>query len=449
MLPWRGLLPPKGWAVCLTYNDDATAAAAVVGEIEAAGGVASAVRADVAVEADVLGAFAAAEAMGPLTALVANAGIAGTKTRVDELTVERVERILAVNVLGTIICCREAVRRLSTRHGGPGGSIVLVSSAAARLGGSNEYVDYAASKGAVDTLGLGLAKEVATEGVRVNVVRPGVIDTEIHARARSAQPDRADAAAAPDGQSRRGGRDRRCGHLAPRRRGVLLHGQHPRRHRRALSVSSGLLQGDALDEYLVSPSFLADPYETLRQLREDDPVHWSDSVGGWIVTRYDDVLRTYLEVDTYSNEGRLARTMDHLPAEQRAELGVFADFYLAKGLVHADPPDHTRIRRLILKWGFTTGQVEALRPNVRRIVDDLLDRVEADGRMDVIEDLAFVLPVTVLCDLLGVPHSDGAVLPAAGRPPAGIPGPQPARLRVAPRGAGGDPRAPRVPRRAG
>ena len=130
-------------------------------------------------------------------------------------------------------------------------------------------------------------------------------------------------------------------------------------------------------------------------------------MGGWIVTRYDDVLRTYLEVDTYSNEGRLARTMDHLPAEQRAELGVFADFYLAKGLVHADPPDHTRIRRLILKWGFTTGQVEALRPSVRLIVDELLDRVEADGRMDVIEDLAFVLPVTVLCDLLGVPHSDG------------------------------------------
>jgi cytochrome P450 len=170
---------------------------------------------------------------------------------------------------------------------------------------------------------------------------------------------------------------------------------------------SSVLDGEALDAFLVSPAFLADPYETLRRLREDDPVHWSDSVGGWIVTRYDDVLRTYLEVDTYSNEGRLARTMDHLPAEQRAELGVFADFYLAKGLVHADPPDHTRIRRLILKWGFTTGQVEALRPNVRRIVDALLDRVEGDGQMDVIEDLAFVLPVTVLCDLLGVPHTDG------------------------------------------
>ena len=177
-----------GWAVCLTYNDDATAAASVVAEIEGAGGIASAVRADVAVEADVLGAFAAAEAMGPLTALVANAGIAGTKSRVDELSTERVERILAVNVLGTIVCCREAVRRMSTRHGGRGGSIVLVSSAAARLGGSNEYVDYAASKGAVDTLGVGLAKEVATESVRVNVVRPGVIDTEIHAR--GGQPNR-------------------------------------------------------------------------------------------------------------------------------------------------------------------------------------------------------------------------------------------------------------------
>jgi NAD(P)-dependent dehydrogenase (short-subunit alcohol dehydrogenase family) len=174
--------------VCLTYHDDAPAAASVVAEIEGAGGIASALQADIGVEDDVLGAFVAAEAMGPLTALVANAGIAAPKSRVDELTVERIERILAVNVLGTIICCREAVRRLSTRHGGRGGSIVLVSSAAARLGGSNEYVDYAASKGAVDTLGLGLAKEVATEGVRVNVVRPGVIDTEIHAR--GGQPNR-------------------------------------------------------------------------------------------------------------------------------------------------------------------------------------------------------------------------------------------------------------------
>jgi NAD(P)-dependent dehydrogenase (short-subunit alcohol dehydrogenase family) len=182
------LAAAAGWAVCLTYNDDEAAAATVVSGIEAAGGTATAVRADIAVEADVLGAFAAADAMGSLTALVANAGIAGTRARVDELTAERIERILAVNVLGTIVCCREAVRRLSTRHGGRGGAIVLVSSAAARLGGSNEYVDYAASKGAVDTLGVGLAREVAREGVRVNVVRPGVIDTEIHAR--GGQPDR-------------------------------------------------------------------------------------------------------------------------------------------------------------------------------------------------------------------------------------------------------------------
>lgn len=170
----------EGWAVCLTYHDDAAAAAAVVADVEAAGGRARAVRADVAVEADVLAAFAAADAMGRLTALVANAGVTGPKTRVDELTVERVERILRVNALGTILCCREAVRRLSHRHGGPGGSIVLMGSAASRLGGPGEFVDYAASKGAVDSLGLGLAREVAGEGVRVNVVRPGLIDTTMN-----------------------------------------------------------------------------------------------------------------------------------------------------------------------------------------------------------------------------------------------------------------------------
>jgi NAD(P)-dependent dehydrogenase (short-subunit alcohol dehydrogenase family) len=178
-----------GWAVCLTYRADAAAAAAVVAGIEAAGGTAAAVRADVAVEADVLAAFAAAEAIGPLGALVANAGIVGARARVDELTAARVERMLAVNVLGTILCCREAVRRLSTRYRGSGGSIVLVSSAASRLGSPGEYVDYAASKGAVDTLGIGLAQEVAGEQIRVNVVRPGIIDTEIHAS--GGQPDRA------------------------------------------------------------------------------------------------------------------------------------------------------------------------------------------------------------------------------------------------------------------
>jgi NAD(P)-dependent dehydrogenase (short-subunit alcohol dehydrogenase family) len=178
-----------GWAVCLTYRADEAAAASVVTAVGAAGGTAAAVRADTAVEADVLAAFAAADAMGPVTALVANAGIGATRARVDELSAERVQRILAVNVLGPILCCREAVRRLSARHGGPGGSIVLISSAASRLGSPGEYVDYAASKGAVDTLGLGLAREVSGEGIRVNVVRPGVIETEIHAS--GGQPDRA------------------------------------------------------------------------------------------------------------------------------------------------------------------------------------------------------------------------------------------------------------------
>jgi NAD(P)-dependent dehydrogenase (short-subunit alcohol dehydrogenase family) len=177
-----------GWGVCLTFHTDEAAAASVVAELEAGSQAATAVRADIASEGDVLAAFAAADKMGPLTALVANAGIVGGRARLDELTAERVERTLAVNVLGTILCCREAVRRFSTLHGGAGGAIVLVSSAAARLGSPHEYVDYAASKGAVDTLGLGLAREVASEGIRVNVVRPGIIETDIHAA--GGQPDR-------------------------------------------------------------------------------------------------------------------------------------------------------------------------------------------------------------------------------------------------------------------
>ncbi|QEC46153.1 SDR family oxidoreductase [Baekduia soli] len=178
-----------GWAVCLTYREDEASAGAVAEAIRAAGGTAATVRADVAAEDDVLAAFAAADALGPLTALVANAGIVGPRARVDQLTADRIGRMMAVNITGTFLCCREAVRRISTAHGGPGGAIVLVSSAAARLGSPGEYVDYAASKGAVDTLGLGLAREVAAEGVRVNVVRPGIIDTEIHAS--GGQPDRA------------------------------------------------------------------------------------------------------------------------------------------------------------------------------------------------------------------------------------------------------------------
>ena len=177
-----------GWAVCLTYRSDQAAASSVVAAIERDGGRAAAVRADVAVEADVVAAVEAATTLAPLGGVVANAGMVGEKTRVDQLSVERVERMLATNVTGAIVTCREAVRRLSTAHGGRGGAIVLVSSAAARLGSPGEYVDYAASKAAVDTLGLGLAKEVADEGVRVAVVRPGVIDTELHAS--GGQPDR-------------------------------------------------------------------------------------------------------------------------------------------------------------------------------------------------------------------------------------------------------------------
>ncbi len=177
-----------GWSVVLTYRDDEAAAAAVVADVEAAGRAAVAVRADVAVEDDVLAAFAAADRLGPLTGLVANAGVVAPRARVDEYDAARVQRLLAVNVLGTVLCCREAVRRMSTRHGGAGGSVVLVSSAASRLGSPGEYVDYAATKGAVDTLGIGLAREVAGEGIRVNVVRPGIVDTGIHAA--GGQPDR-------------------------------------------------------------------------------------------------------------------------------------------------------------------------------------------------------------------------------------------------------------------
>jgi NAD(P)-dependent dehydrogenase (short-subunit alcohol dehydrogenase family) len=173
-----------GWTVCLTYRGEADIAHALAGEI---GG--RAVRADVAEEQEVVAAFAAAAELGPVRGAVVNAGIVAPKARVDELSAERVRRMFDVNVVGALITCREAVRRMSTRHGGAGGSIVLVSSAASRLGSPGEYVDYAASKGAVDTLGLGLAREVATEAVRVNVVRPGIIETGIHAS--GGQPDRA------------------------------------------------------------------------------------------------------------------------------------------------------------------------------------------------------------------------------------------------------------------
>jgi len=176
------LAAARGYAVCVNYLSNHAAANAVVADIAAAGGEAFAVAADVAVEAEVVELFRSVDRnLGTVTALVNNAGILEKQMRVDEMDAGRLTRVLAANVTSCFLCSREAVRRMSTRHGGRGGAIVNVSSAAARIGSAGEYVDYAASKGAVDTLTLGLAREVATEGIRVNAVRPGFIYTDIHA----------------------------------------------------------------------------------------------------------------------------------------------------------------------------------------------------------------------------------------------------------------------------
>ena len=172
----------RGWAVAVNYASQAAAADEVVQAIRAEGGRAIAVQADVGDEAQVLAMFDQVDAeLGPLGGLVNNAGVVDMQARVDQMTVARLERMLRINVIGSIICAREAVRRMSTRHGGRGGVIVNLSSAAARLGSPGQYVDYAASKGAIDSFTIGLAKEVADEGIRVNAVRPGLIETEIHA----------------------------------------------------------------------------------------------------------------------------------------------------------------------------------------------------------------------------------------------------------------------------
>jgi NAD(P)-dependent dehydrogenase (short-subunit alcohol dehydrogenase family) len=172
----------RGYTVCVNYRDNAGAADGVVRAIEAAGGQAFAVAADVADEGAVERLFAAIDARcGRLDALVNNAGILARQSRVEHMDAARIGRIFATNVTGSFLCAREAVRRMSTRHGGDGGAIVNVSSRAAVLGSANEYVDYAASKAALDALTIGLAKEVAQEGIRVNGVRPGLIDTDMHA----------------------------------------------------------------------------------------------------------------------------------------------------------------------------------------------------------------------------------------------------------------------------
>mgnify|MGYP000149028716 CR=1 FL=1 len=176
------LAAAQGWAVAVNYAQDLESAARVVSQIEQAGGQAQAFQANVADEAQVLAMFKAIdERMGRLSGLVNNAGVVDVYARVDQMSVARIRRMFEVNVLGSFICAREAVLRMSTQHGGQGGAIVNVSSAASRIGSPGQYVDYASAKGAIDTFTLGLAKEVAAEGIRVNAVRPGLIDTEIHA----------------------------------------------------------------------------------------------------------------------------------------------------------------------------------------------------------------------------------------------------------------------------
>jgi NAD(P)-dependent dehydrogenase (short-subunit alcohol dehydrogenase family) len=183
------LLAEHHFDVCIGYRRDRESAETVAASCRTAGARAVTAAVDVAREDAVVDLFTTVDAeLGSVAVLVNNAGIVAPKQRVDEMDGRRVEQMMAVNVVGTILCAREAVRRMSTRHGGAGGCIVNVSSAASRLGSPDEYVDYAASKGAVDTFTLGLAREVATEGIRVNAVRPGLIDTEIHAR--GGQPDR-------------------------------------------------------------------------------------------------------------------------------------------------------------------------------------------------------------------------------------------------------------------
>ena len=185
------LAASRGYAVCVNFRAARAQAEAVVAEIASGGGTALAVGADVSVEADVVELFRTCDrSLPPLAALVNNAGILEAQTRVETMDAARITRILATNVVGAFVCAREAILRMSTKHGGRGGAIVNVSSGAARLGAAGEYVDYAASKGALDTMTIGLSQEVAQEGIRVNTVRPGFIYTDMHAS--GGEPGRVD-----------------------------------------------------------------------------------------------------------------------------------------------------------------------------------------------------------------------------------------------------------------
>ncbi len=177
-------LAEDGYAVAVNYIHNDTAASQVVSEIKSAGGIAFAIQADISKDADVVRLFAAVDRnFGTLTALINNGGVTGKFGRVEELSAATLESVFSVNVIGAFLCCREAVRRMSTRNGGSGGNIVNISSRAAQIGGAGEWIHYAATKGALDTLTIGLAREVAAEGIRVNAVAPGLIDTELHAAA--------------------------------------------------------------------------------------------------------------------------------------------------------------------------------------------------------------------------------------------------------------------------
>jgi NAD(P)-dependent dehydrogenase (short-subunit alcohol dehydrogenase family) len=185
------LAAQRGYAVCVNFRSNRAAADSVVGDIARAGGKAIAVAADIASESEVMRLFETVDRdLGPLSALVNNAGTLERQMRLEQMDAARLDRVFAVNVIGSFLCAREAVRRMSTRRGGRGGAIVNVSSGAARLGAPNEYVDYAASKGALDTMTIGLAQEVAADGIRVNGVRPGYIYTELHAQ--GGEPGRVD-----------------------------------------------------------------------------------------------------------------------------------------------------------------------------------------------------------------------------------------------------------------
>jgi cytochrome P450 len=160
-----------------------------------------------------------------------------------------------------------------------------------------------------------------------------------------------------------------------------------------------------LETQLVSPEFIKNPYPLLHELREQAPVYWSDAIGGWLLTRYDDILVSFKDTESYSNENRLGKAVEYLPPEKRAKYKPFEDHYATKGLLHSDPPDHFRLRSVVIK-DFTPTVVEQMRPRMQAVVDDLIDAAEAKGGMDVVPEFAAALPTGVIAEILGVPPSD-------------------------------------------